>query len=293
MSEQNKNLHAAWAKIDGIQVINLDTFPDRMEKFLADNRKIVPLEKVHRLIAVDGRKLPGYGEPPWFMPRTMERAYFWGGTAGCTLSHRKAIEHAKNAGWRNVLVLEDDVRILDNSAAMDMLEYALDHLSGRYLLYLGYSRPTPYGRKVYDAGTHSLWKTEGVLAGYGYLVPESMYDLLLELLPTTDNAWDWLSKYRAVDSFYRDNIATMRGVSVYMIQPDLIDHVDGISSIANTYTSTAHHQKSIEPYSYASLRGFCHILSTPYRRLKIWLNSIRTHRRAVKGGFPGFTKRKK
>lgn len=293
MSDQSENIHTAWAKVDGLQVINLDAFPERMEQFLADNQNVVPREKVHRLIAIDGRKLPGYGEPPWFMPRTMERAYFWGGTAGCALSHRKAIELAKNAGWRNVLVLEDDVRILDNKEAMSMLEYALDNLSGRYLLYLGYSRPTPYGKKIYDAGTHSLWKTEGVLAGYGYLVPQSMYDLLLAHLPTTENVWEWLSKYRAVDSFYRDNIAPMRGVNVYMIQPDLIEHVDGVSSIANTYTSTAHHQKDVQPYSYASLSGVWHILCSPFRRLKVWLNSIRTHRRAVKGGFPGFKKRKK
>ena len=293
MSEFQGKDHPVWDLVGGLQVINLDSFPERITQFLEDSRASVPAEKVHRLVAIDGRKLPGFGEPPWFMPRTMERAYFWGGTGGCALSHRKAIEAAKAAGWKNVLVLEDDVKILNNPGALDMFEYALKNLTGKYMLYLGYSRPTPYGRKVYSEGTHALWKTEGVLAGYGYLVPESMYDEILERMPTEETVWEWLSKYRAVDSFYRDNIAPLRGVKVYMVQPDLIDHVDGVSSIANTYTSTAHHQKSTEPYSYLSLAGIWHLICYPFWKLKIKLNSRRTHRRALKGGFPGFRKRKK
>lgn len=293
MEESVERLHEAWDSIDGVLVINLDTFPERMTAFMADNEGRIPAEKVHRLVAVDGRKLPGFGEPPWFMPSTMERAYFWGGTAGCALSHRLAIERAKAEGWKNVLVMEDDVRVLDNPGALSVMQYALKNLTGKYLLYLGYSRPTPYGRKIYEEGESSLWKTEGVLAGYGYLVPESMYDTLLSMMPTEDNIWEWLSIYRAVDSFYRDNVAPMPGVRVYMVQPDLIAHVDGISSIAATYTSTAHHAKSLLPYSYATPRGICHLLMTPFRRLKVYLNSVRTHRRALKRGFPGFRKKKK
>lgn len=293
MSEFQGKEHPVWNLVGGLQVINLDSFPERITQFLEDNQTSVPSEKVHRLVAIDGRKLPGFGEPPWFMPRTMERAYFWGGTGGCALSHRKAIEEAKAAGWKNVLVLEDDVKILNNPGALDMFEYALRNLKGKYMLYLGYSRPTPYGRKVYQEGTHALWQTEGVLAGYGYLVPESMYDEILERMPTVETVWEWLSKYRAVDSFYRDNIAPLSGVKVYMVQPDLIDHVDGVSSIANTYTSTAHHQKSREPYSYTSPAGIWHLICYPFWKLKIKLNSWRTHRRARKNGFPGFRKRKK
>ena len=293
MKEQNQQLHKVWNKVDGILVINLDSFPERMTRFMEDNRSTLPIEKVHRLVAVDGRKLAGYGEKPWFTSRTMERAHFWGGTAGCVLSHRSAIERAKNEGWRNVLILEDDVRVLADSAAADVFEFALDSLKGQYLLYLGYSRPTPYGRKVYKHGNHGLWQTEGVLAGYGYMVPQSMYDRILSMMPTEENIWEWLSIYRAVDSFYRDNVATLSGVKVYMVQPDLIVHVDGMSSIANTYTSTELYSKTQEPYSYCTLAGVLHVLSAPLRRLKLKLNSIRTHRRALRGGFPGFRKKRK
>lgn len=292
MEDEIQALHKAWDKVDGILVINLDAFPERMAQFLEDNKYTVPKEKVHRLVAVDGRKLPGYGEPPWFTERTMERAYFWGGTAGCALSHRKAIERAKSEGWRNVLILEDDVRVLADPGSLAIFAHALENLQGQYMLYLGYSRPTPYGRKVYREGSHALWQTEGVLAGYGYMVPQSMYDRILSMMPTEENIWEWLSIYRAVDSFYRDNVATLSGVKVYMVQPDLIVHVDGISSIASTYTSTENYSKTQEPYSYCSPIGIWHLLTTPFRRLKIYLNSVRTHRRALRRGFPGFRKKR-
>ncbi len=290
MKDESQQLHKAWDKVDGILVINLDSFPERMTRFMEDNRSTLPIEKVHRFVAVDGRKLAGYGESPWFTARTMERAHFWGGTAGCVLSHRYAIERAKKEGWRNVLILEDDVRVLADSDAADVFEYALDSLKGQYLLYLGYSRPTPYGRKVYKHGDHGLWQTEGVLAGFGYMVPESMYDRILSMMPTEENIWEWLSIYRAVDSFYRDNVAALYGVKVYVVQPDLIVHVDGMSSIANTFTCTESYSKSQEPYSYYTLAGMWHVLTTPFRRLKIKLNSLRTHLRARTWGLPGARK---
>lgn len=293
MSEYQGNQHPVWDMVDGILVINLDSCPERMTQFLADNQTSVPVDKVQRLVAVDGRKLPGFGEPPWFMPRTMDKAYFWGGTAGCAMSHRKAIQQAKDAGWKNVLILEDDVIILSHPGALSIFEYALKNLTGKYMLYLGYSRPTPYGKKVYTEGSHALWRTEGVLSTYGYLVPESLYDDILQKMPTEDKVWDWLSRYRAIDSFYRDNIAPLPGVKIFMVQPDLIDHVDGLSSIANTVTDTSNHQKTREPYSYTSPAGLWYQFCCPFRKLKNKLKSIRTHLRALRGGLPGYKKRNK
>ena len=93
-----QKLHSAWDKVDGILVINLDTSRERMDKFLKDNEESLPLEKVHRLSAVLGRTLDSFGKPPWFTARTSERASYWGGAGGCTLSHAKAILTAKEKG---------------------------------------------------------------------------------------------------------------------------------------------------------------------------------------------------
>ena len=288
----NPNLHSVWDKVDGILVINLDTSVERLEAFRRSNASTLPMEKVKRQSAVMGRLLPTYGKVPWFTERTMERAPFWGGTAGCAISHRHAIARAKAEGWRNVLILEDDAVAGDNADALKLFEYALDNLKGDYMLYLGYSRPTPYGRSVHAAGEHALWQVEGVLSTYAYLIPQSMYDRLLAIMPTEENVWEWISIHRAVDSFYRDTAAALPGVKVYAIQPDLVEHVDGQSDIGCVVTRTDTYDRVQTPHSYATVAGVFHMLGAPFRRLKVRLNSIRTHRRALRGGLPGFRKRR-
>lgn len=289
-----KTLHPAWDKIDGILVINLDTSSERMEQFKTSNADSLPLEKVQRLSAVLGRALPSYGQKPWFTERTGERSAYWGGAGGCALSHAKAIATAKEKGWRNVLIMEDDVVTGQHPDALAMLEYALEHLSGDYMLYLGYSRPTPYGKCVQKSGEHALWQVEGVLSTFAYLISEGMYDRLLAALPTEETIWEWMATHRAIDTFYKDTAARMSGVRIYAIQPDLVVHLDGMSDVAATsVTYTDKYDNTLTPHSYSSISGIMHVLSTPFRRLKVHLNSIRTLRRGRRSGLPGFRKRRK
>ena len=290
----NPELHPVWDKVDGILVINLDTSKERMEQFMTANAETLPLDKVHRLSAVLGRSLPTYGKAPWFTERTMERASYWGGAGGCTLSHARAIARAKAEGWRNVLIMEDDVVTGQHPDALTMFEYALDNAKGDYMLYLGYSRPTPYGSCVQRSGEHALWQVEGVLSTFAYLIPESMYDRLLALMPTEENIWEWMSIHRAIDTFYKDTAAQLPGVKTYAIQPDLVIHIDGMSDVSgSSVTYTDRYDQTLIPHSYATPAGILHVLATPFRRLKVKLNAIRTHRRALKGGLPGFRKRRK
>lgn len=286
-------LHPVWNLVDGILVINLDTSKERMEKFLKDNAEYLPSDKVHRLSAVYGRALPTYGKAPWFTDATGDRTRFWGGTAGCALSHRKAIEHAKAQGWRNVLILEDDAVMHSEPAGLDVFAAALNTLRGDYMLYLGFNKPAPYGRKVIKGEKIDLWQVEGVLATHGYLIPNNMYDRLLPLLPSEDNVWEWLSKYRAVDSMYRDYVSTLSGVRIYALYPVLVDQGAGSSDIGGIQPVESEYSCKRPPLSYASPAGVLHVLTTPFRRLKVKLNSIRTHRRALRGGLPGFRKRRK
>lgn len=283
------DISSPWNAVDGVLVINLDSCAPRMEHFREVNA-FLPQEKVHRLSACLGRALPGYGEAPWFTERTGERASYWAGAAGCTVSHRRAIETAKEKGWKNVLILEDDVELVAEGGAM--LKQTLDSLEGDYMLYLGYSRPTPYGRRVAGNATHTLWQIEGVLSTFAYVVSASLYDRLLDLLPTEETVWEWMSVHRAIDTFYRDVVSEMKGVHTYCILPDIAEHVDaGISEIRGAATCNTH-SRTLLPYSYASLGGVMHVASAPLRRLKYKLNSIRTHRRALNGGFPGPRKKR-
>lgn len=285
--------HPVWNSVDGILVINLDTSVERMQKFLADNAETLPINKVQRLSAVLGRALPTYGQAPWFTPATGERARFWGGTAGCALSHRKAIEKARAEGWRNVLIMEDDAVVRCDAAGMNMLANALETLKGDYMLYLGYNKPVPYGRMLKKGDGVDLWQVEGVLATHGYLLPASMYDKVLALLPTEENVWEWLTRYRAVDSMYRDYVSALPGVRICALYPVLVDQGEATSDIGGQAAAEAEYSCKRPPYTYNNLPGVLHLLAHPLRRLKVHLNSMRTRRRGLRTGLPGFRKRKK
>lgn len=281
-----------WEGVDGVLVINMDSNPARYESFLAAVAPHLPTERLERLSAVAGRELPSFGKPPWFTERTGERAKFWGGTAGCALSHAKAISYAQEKGWKNVLIFEDDVVLTNKETLGLVVAGALSIIEGDYLLYLGYNKPAPYGRKVEAVNGAELWKTSGCLATHAYLVPQSLYALLLNSLPKGEaDVWMWLSKYKAIDVFYRDFLPMM-GADIYVVNPPMCVQADSVSDIGGT-ASVGEDMSCAGPIPCYGVRRLLRILGAPLRRLKIKLNSIRTHRRAVKGGFPGPRKRKK
>lgn len=283
---------SCWDAIGGILVINMDTSPERFASFLHNNAAGFPVHKVQRLSAVAGRQLPDYGKAPWFTAATGERAPFWGGTAGCALSHRRAVEYARNQGWRNVLILEDDAAYDAVAGAESLLNRALQTLQGDYMLYLGFNRPTPYGRRIMTEQEAGLWQIEGVLATHAYLLPASMYDRLLSLLPTEHTVWDWLSRYRAIDVFYRDFVAALPGVRIYAVLPVMFCQSDEQSDISGGAADGRAYACREEPHAYASLSGILHLLAYPWHRLKVRLNSVRTRIRAARGGLPGFKSRR-
>lgn len=285
--------HPVWSQIDGILVINLDESVERFEKFKQVNADSLPMEKVQRLSAVYGRRLPTFGQKPWFTEQTGDRANFWGGTAGCALSHRRAIEKARDEGWRNVLILEDDAVVRIDAGGVEMMSQALSELTGNYMLYLGFNKPVPYGRLLKKGDGVDLWQVEGVLATHAYLLPKSMYDVVLSLLPTEENVWDWLTRYRAIDSMYRDYLSAVPGVRVCALYPVLVDQGESLSDIGGSVSAEAEYSCKHAPYTYGSLTGVLHWLSLPLLRLKVHLNSIRTHRRGLRSGLPGFRKRRK
>jgi GR25 family glycosyltransferase involved in LPS biosynthesis len=275
--------------IDGVAVINMDSRPDRFAQFMDKAGRYFPEEKVHRISAVVGRNLPSYGKAPWFTETTGERAGFWGGTGGCALAPRKAIEYAKARGWRHVLVFEDDVVIEFHEGAFDLLENALSELTGPYMLYLGYNKPSPFGSRCMENRGLELWKTDGVIAAHAYIVSAELYDTLLEHMPTEENVWEWLSIYRAIDVLYRDFLPYWKGVSVYVLHPIICVQDDAYSDIGQTSAEGKLLACRQAPGKESMLRRLC----LPLRKLKIQLNSCRTHRRALRGGLPGYRKRRK
>ncbi len=287
----NEQQAACWDGVDGIVVINMESHPERWEEFQRGPGAWLPADRLHRLNAVVGVEVPGYGQAPWFTERTGERSRFWGGTAGCALSHRRAVEMARDKGWRQVLILEDDAVLSPVTPDADRLIVRALRLTGRYMLYLGFNKPRPYGRPAMVEGEVQLWQIEGVLATHAYLVPEAMYGLMLNVLPREENVWEWLARYRAIDTFYKDYLSMMPGVRTYAVMPQLIHQADVASCISGQTTGGVDYSCQGLPLLLDSPAGFWHRLCKPLRKLKIRLNSLRTLMRARRGGLPGKRRR--
>jgi GR25 family glycosyltransferase involved in LPS biosynthesis len=213
----------------GVCVINLDHRHDRWAEFQsAMMPHLAPLE-VHRISAVEGVGLPGFGDPPYFRGRPRDRT--WGARAGCTLSHRAALAHARDAGWSHVLVLEDDIH-LPQAPAADMLEALHEVLekTGNDICYLGFTDPVPPFRELARLGSsHALHQVFGCNTAHAYLVSRHAMDRMLALLPEPHDIWRWLTRHRAVDRFYYRNLSP--ALTVTAVSPALIGQKAGFSDI--------------------------------------------------------------
>jgi len=230
-------LDALWDMIDGVLVVNLDSRPDRWLDVQARTADSIPAHKLHRLPATLGAALPGFGSPTWFRGRKRDKT--WAGRAGCTLSHRAAIAHAKSHNWRTVLILEDDIEL--EPALVDVLEGLPAALQANDwdVCYLGFTDPVPPFRTLAElpAG-HSLCAVTGCSTTHAYLLKQSAYDILLAKLPTADTIWHWISRHRAIDRWYYRNLA--RYFDVLAVSPALINQQGGFSDITQRLHEKVH-----------------------------------------------------
>ncbi len=279
-----------WELIDAVLVLNMPECEARWQSFKERAAERVPMDKVHKIAAVKGVDVPGYGEFPYFRGDLGERAPRWGGAAGCTLSHRKAVEYARERDWERVLILEDDVEVSEElEAVAPMLAQAVAQAREPYLFYLGFHKPNPYGVQKVQWGASAgggVWKVEGVLAAHAYIVPRSMYDPLLRYLPDASRIWAWMGEYKAVDEFYHLYAASCIGCSVYAVYPCLIRQVGKSSTIGQGAVNYVEYECSRPPVSYFSVPGALHALLLPLIRLKHRLDRFRKRCRTRKKGLP-------
>lgn len=222
-----------WDLVDAVLVINLDHRPERWERLREESAGLIPSGKLHRVSAVLGKALPGFGQKPWF--RDGKRDSTWAGRAGCTLAHRRALETAKAKGWRRVLVLEDDVSFapifssLASGLGQELKRSEWD------VCYLGYTDPSgPFQELAKLPEKHSLWRVFGCNCAHAYLVDESARDWMLSHLPNEQNIWDWLSRHRAVDRWYLRTLG--RRFRVVAVSPSAVNQAAGFSDIVGKTT---------------------------------------------------------
>lgn len=145
--------------IDKIIYINLDERKDRREEIEFElNRFFVPKSKVMRFSAIKDKI----------------------GGIGCTKSHIAALEMAKNKGYKNVMMLEDDFNFIDsfeevNNRISDFMNKYADNwdvlnMSGGYF------------REIIKSHLHQekIARAIHLSTTSGYIVNNKMYDRLLD-----------------------------------------------------------------------------------------------------------------
>jgi len=215
---------------DGVLVINLDHRPERLAHFAEIARHTRVLQGWQRIRAVNGMELAGYGKRPWF--RNGKRDKCWAGRAGCTLSHRQAIEHARDMGWNSVLILEDDIQLgasfeagvasfLAGSAACPQPWSAC---------VLGLSQQVGPSLRLHQlADSRSIYQIFGCLGTFAYLLRSDSFDWLLANLPTAETVWPWVARHRAIDRWYARSLSAR--FTVHAVSPGLIGHYSSFSDI--------------------------------------------------------------
>lgn len=225
--------------IAGILVVNMPNRDVRWQTFLeyADNWNWAFGCVPERLEAVVGVNLPGYGKAPWFTKRLSEkRRRSWGGKAGCILSHRKAIATARERGWDNVLIVEDDAYLTRESAEVwrtSLSQTAASMEPGWAGLYLCTTTLFPPNRLIAEAQGYRLIETTGALGTVAYIISRSAFEPLLQMLPTEQTIWPWVAAHKTIDRWLS---RTLFGIGpVYSFAPSLAGHRSvGMSDISMT-----------------------------------------------------------
>lgn len=219
-----------WQNLEGIAVINLDNRQDRWKQ-ICDNAALHLNEAppLTRISAVYGAELDGYGKKPWFRNKSTDIK--WAGRAGCTQSHRKALEYAQVQGWKTFLILEDDADFAPLvSIDLNALGMHLFATSASWdICYLGFSKSDGPSFPQFYTGNHTCAVVTGCYTTHAYVIREKARDWILQQLPSDEKTWAWHAKHRIIDRWYVRNLS--RKLKVTAITPSIITQAFGYSDI--------------------------------------------------------------
>ena len=219
-----------WGRLDGIVVVNLDERADRWHQMRANTAShLVGAPPLTRISALRGTALPGYGRRPWFRGKPSDQR--WAARAGCTQSHRAAMEVARQQGWDTFLVLEDDVDF-SPLASLDLaaLDRALFATPPAWdICYLGFSKAVGATLELASLGAHRLCEVSGCYTAHAYLVRGRARDWIYTNLADETRVWAWHAQHRSIDRWYARHLS--QAFTVLAITPSLITQVPGFSDI--------------------------------------------------------------
>ena len=149
---------------DKVFIINLDRRGDRMLEIKTEMEKI-GVKDYERISAVDGQKLTG----------NFKVAI---GHVGCSLSHLNVVKLAKERGYKNYVVFEDDAVFCDNFQET-FSEYLKQVPAGWDCLFFGGSHVKGF-HKVND----KVIKMNGSYTTHAMIINHTLYDKLIHIWNT-------------------------------------------------------------------------------------------------------------
>ena len=277
-----------WELIDAVLVINLGHRSERWNQFTQMATGLIPMEKVHRVDAVYGPDLDGFGQAPWFRGRKRDKT--WGARAGCTLSHKKALQTAADNHWETVLILEDDIEIDSafrelKDSIYDLLIQNRDHWE---LVYFGFTDPWGPFKKITDLGEkRSLQQVYGCNCAHAYLVSAKVRQWALGKLPNQSQVWNWLSAHRAVDRWYRNTLG--RHFKILCLSPGIFNQTAGFSDIVGKETDRHENVAHTTHITAEKRRNQClYQLLYRFRIARSWMNEAYDRSRGLWKKLRGF-----
>jgi glycosyl transferase, family 25 len=233
-----------WDQIDAILIVNMAHRTDRWEQLEKQLSEIGVADKMVQIEAIDGKTLPGYLEKPWFRSHTPENvSRMKAGSAGCCLSHRKAIQYAKDKGFKRILLMEDDALFNHNLKGKEgtAIGTILEDLNAWDMFYLGfYQKLNKHHVAVdikSDEGNLQLWRIRGPLMFHATIINASIYGQLLAGLPTEKNIWPWMTYWGSIDSWIQNKFGRNKNVKIWATMPKLVVQVANYSDICGRLLS--------------------------------------------------------
>lgn len=229
---------AFWNQIDAILIINMKHRTDRWDGLYKTLAEIGVEDKIVRIEGIEGKTLLGYLQKPWFRKRTPAKvASAKAGSAGCTLSHRKAIAYAKANGFPRILLLEDDALFCNtlNGREGEMIADVLSDLSRWDMFYLGfYQRVNKHyisESEIIDDQKFELWRIRGPLLAHAIVINASIYDKLLDGFPEQEKIWPWIAYWGVNDSWIYNKFGRDSKIKIWATMPKLVMQLAGYSDI--------------------------------------------------------------
>jgi len=243
-----------WEQIDAILVINLPHRSDRWTQLLHELESIGVAQKAIRIEAIDGKNLSGYDQKPWFRQKTPDPvARMKAGSAGCCLSHRKAIKLARDRGYKKILLMEDDADFKDplTDEMGDFLGQFIQDDSRWDMLYLGfYIKKCPYrveSTTKISNYVYNIWRIRGPLMFHATVIQSRIFNQLLEGLPTEKNIWPWMTYWGSIDSWITNSFGRNPSIKIAGCRPSLVVQKANYSDICGRVLSVEESEGTHKP----------------------------------------------